>query len=252
MLLLDGSTSETIGIPFTSSRKSLLKSKMLFQETFTIRAEKWGFFSFVEYDFVVTSEDTAIEKNMVLESDDTSELNDYFPLQIGNEWSFTFPYWTPSSGDTMVTVTYKITEKKQVNEKEYYAFNYQMPFFPDSWIIENIDTIFVRQNESGDIMLLVDDIEWPYFIFDEALVDSMVKLSIKDMDYWFLIESTNDTISTVVGDFYECYRILNYFPQIKGTEHFTWFAPGYGPVKIWYPELGVTYKLTKINIKSKN
>lgn len=38
MLLLDGGGSETIGSTLTSARKSILKSKMLFQETFTILA----------------------------------------------------------------------------------------------------------------------------------------------------------------------------------------------------------------------
>jgi len=67
MLLLDGGRSVTIGSTARLSQKPLLKTnKVLVQETFTIRAEKWGFFFFVEDDFVVTSEDTAIEKNIVL------------------------------------------------------------------------------------------------------------------------------------------------------------------------------------------
>ncbi|MFH1251787.1 MAG: T9SS type A sorting domain-containing protein [bacterium] len=65
MLLLDGGEG-TIGSTLTSSRKSLLKSKMLFQETFTICAEKDEFYPFVEENFVVTTEDTALEKNVIL------------------------------------------------------------------------------------------------------------------------------------------------------------------------------------------
>lgn len=169
----------------------------------------------------------------------------YFPLQIGNEWSFEFPW-----GDTLVTVTYQIGKKKQVNGKDYYGFNYRMPFFPDHLIIEDIDTIHVRQNEKGDIMLLVDDSEWLYFAFDTSLLDSLVRTKIKDVDYFFQIESFDETVNTPIGSFDKCYRVFNYFPAIVGTEHYIWFAPGYGPVKIYYPELGVTYQIVRINIQN--
>jgi hypothetical protein len=175
----------------------------------------------------------------------------YFPLQIGNEWSFKFPYWTPSGGDTMVTVNYEIIEKKQVNGKEYYAFNYPMPFFPSkyNWIIDTLDTALIRQNENGDIMLLVGDSEWTYFTFNDVLLDSLIRSKIKDIDYFYQIEATDDTVNTSVGSFSKCYKILNYFPAIKGTEHYIWFALGYGPVKIYYPEAGVTYQLVSIEIQ---
>lgn len=82
------------------------------------------------------------------------------------------------------------------------------------------------------------------------MLDSLVRTKIKDADYFFQIESFNDTVNTPIGSFDKCYRILNYFPAITGTEHYIWFAPGYGPVKIYYPELNVTYQLVKINIQN--
>lgn len=67
MVLLDGGGGRTIESTGNYSQKPLLKNnKTLVQKTFTIRAEKAGFFSFFEDDFAVTSEDTALEKNMVL------------------------------------------------------------------------------------------------------------------------------------------------------------------------------------------
>ncbi len=173
----------------------------------------------------------------------------YFPLKVGNEWTFEFPYWTPWSGDTLVNVSYKINNTKQVNGKEYFAFNYRMPFFPDKWIIESIDTIFVRQNEKGDMLFLVDKTEWLYFSFDASLLGSLIKTKIKNADYYYQIESVNDTVNSPIGSFNNCYKILNYFPEITGTEHYIWFAPGYCPVKIYYPELGVTYQLIKVTIQ---
>lgn len=177
-------------------------------------------------------------------------FTNYFPLQIGNEWTFQFPVWTPSSGDTLTSLDYKIIKKKEVNGKEYYGFNRRMPFFPHNRIIEGLDTIFVRQNESGDIMLLADSTEYLYFVFTLE-EDTLVRSEIKEVRYFYATESINETVDTPIGKFQNCYIIFNYFPQIKGTEHRIYFAPGYGPVKIYYPEMSVTYQLVGINIQNK-
>lgn len=201
-----------------------------------------------EINGIQINRDTTINITVIEES----SAEGYFPLQIGNEWTFEFPIWTPSSGDTLVTENYNITKKKQINGREYYGFSYKngMPFFPGNWIIENLDTIFIRQNEEEDIMILVDDSEWLYFTFNTELLDSLIRTKIRNVDYFFMVESFDDKVNTPIGLFDKCYKILNYFPAIKGTEHYIWFAPGYGPVKIYYPELDVTYQLVKINIQN--
>jgi len=67
MLLLDGGCGKTIGNISRLSQNPLLKTaKALIQKGFTIRVKKAGFFSFVDSDFVVSSENTAIEKNIFL------------------------------------------------------------------------------------------------------------------------------------------------------------------------------------------
>lgn len=66
MVLLDGATGRR-GRIYQSPPKSLLKSQTQFQQTFTIYAEKEGFLTFVEENFVVSSGDTVIEKNILLE-----------------------------------------------------------------------------------------------------------------------------------------------------------------------------------------
>lgn len=173
----------------------------------------------------------------------------YFPLKVGNEWTFEFPYWTPSSGDTIVQVNYRIITTKQVNGNVYYTFNYRMPCFPHNRIVEGIDTIFIRQNENRGILLLVGNSDWLYFTFNASILGILIKSKINNTDYYYQIESINDTVVTPIGSFKNCFKILKYFPAIKGTEHFIWFAPEYGPVKIYYPELDVTYQLIKVNIQ---
>ncbi|HCK99997.1 MAG TPA: hypothetical protein DHW42_07850 [Candidatus Marinimicrobia bacterium] len=69
MVLLDGAAGRTgkTGRIYQSPLKSLLKSQTQFQQTFTTYAEKEGFLPFVEENFIVSSEDTVIEKNILLE-----------------------------------------------------------------------------------------------------------------------------------------------------------------------------------------
>ena len=175
----------------------------------------------------------------------------YFPLELGNEWTFEYHYRTDTSADTAVRANYKITVAKTVDGKGYYAFDRDLPFFPYNLSLKQLiggglDTLFIRPNNLGDVMLHVDQTEWLYLSFDASLLGSMVKSKIHNADYYLEIESTQDTVSTPMGVFHDCYRILNYFPAVTGTEHYTWFASGYGPVKIYYPELEVTGLLVNI------
>lgn len=177
-------------------------------------------------------------------------LVNYFPLQVGNEWSFTYPSKTNTSQDTIKSVEYKINATKIVNGKTYYSFEKRMPFFPFNSVIKGVEPIFIRQNNKGDIMILVDNSEYLYFTFDETLLDTYVNTKIKDVDYSYKIESINDTVITTVGSFTGCYRIFNGFPQIQDIDHYTWFAPDYGPVKIHTPATGLTSTLDWINISN--
>ena len=40
----------------------------------------------------------------------------------------------------------------------------------------------------------------------------------------------------------------SYFPLIKGCEYFIWFSWSYDPVKIYYPEINISYELIDIHI----
>ena len=183
---------------------------------------------------------------MVLKKSDSDA---YFPLNIGNEWTFQLTYFDPWIGhDTTKTLDHKIITTKNVSGKIYYGFDHAMPFFPVNSFIENFDSVFIRQNEKGDIMLLFDDSEYLYFSFDPSLLGLLNRTKIKDTDYYYQLESINDSIITPIGTFNKCFKILNYFPAVSGAEYYIWFAAGYGPVKIYYPENDITYQVVKINI----
>ena len=259
---------------FTSGHQITLNigTNRLFNETNTFIEKSRDRLSPVEFRIIITNGnnttpqiDSLILNNVEISSDTIINFvvhyyqtthHSFFPLQIGNRWVFQFPYWSPVYGDTVATNDDEIIATKVVDSKTYYGFNNSMPFFPHHSMVQDligarIDTMFVRLNEKGDLMLLVEDKEWLYLSFDSTQVDSLVRLKIKNADYYYIITAVDDTIITSVGTFYNCFCIINYYPMTKGTEHYIWAAPGYGPIKIYYPELGVTYELVKINIQNK-
>lgn len=187
------------------------------------------------------------------ESVTSDGYKNYFPLQIGNEWSFQYEIHYYPSGDTIKTFSSKITKSKIVNGREYFAFDHGLPFLPYSQTLKEIiggnsDSIYIRQNEKGDLMLLIDDSEWLFYSFNPSFLDSIIQTKLNNAQYGFVIESINDTVNTPIGLFKNCYKILNGFGSIRGAEYYTWFAPNYGPVKIYYPEFGITYNIVKICI----
>ncbi len=176
-----------------------------------------------------------------------NENKSYFPLQIGNEWIYEYDFRTPD-GLVTDTLVYTITGTKKIKGQTYYEFNKHMPFFPSNWIIPNIGEQLLRQSENGNILVSIDSSEYLFFLFDNVLIDTMIKMKLTDLDYWLKIYSKNETVNTEAGTFTDCYKTLYYIPLITGTEYFIWFAQGYGPVQIYYPEFDITYELIHIKI----
>jgi len=271
--LISNNETQVKKMSFTSGHQLTLNigANRLFNKTNTFIEKSRDKLSPVEFRIIINNGndttpqiDSLILNNVEILSDTTINFvvhyyqtthHSFFPLQIGNRWVFQFPYWSPVYGDTVATNDDEVITIKVVDSKTYYGFNNAMPFFPYHSMVQDligarIDTMFVRLNEKGDLMLLVEDKEWLYLSFDSTQVDSLVRLKIKNADYYYNITAVDDTIITTVGTFYNCFCIINYYPMIKGTEHFIWVAPGYGPIKIYYPELGVTYELVKITIQN--
>lgn len=204
-----------------------------------------------------------IDRDSTLNFTVTRKSDSYLPLNIGNEWTYQLIYDSPFVGPEIRTVDYQIITTKSVNGETYYGFNrtfivngetyygfiQTFPFSPEAFLVEDYDSVFVRQNEKGDIIFLIDDFEYPYFTFDPLLLGLTNRKKVKDTRYCYRIESINDTIVTPIGSFNKCFKIFSSSADFVDTEYYTWFAAGYGPVKIYYPEGGVTYELIKINIQ---
>jgi hypothetical protein len=211
-----------------------------------------------EIEGIIIDRDTTL--NFIV----TDESDSYFPLNIGNEWTYQLIYDSPLAGPDIRTMDYQIITTKIVNGETYYGFNrtyiengetyngfiQTFPFSPEAFLVEDYDSVFVRQNEKGDIIFLIDDFEYPYFTFNPLLLGLTNRKKVKDTRYCYRIESINDTIVTPIGSFNKCFEILSSSTDFVDTDYYTWFAAGYGPVKIYYPEGGVTYELIKINIQN--
>ena len=166
--------------------------------------------------------------------------NSYFPLAVGNEWTFKM--------NNSTTYKYKVIDKKHVNDKEYFVFDKPMPFFPNLELEQKTDEYLLRKDENGDVLIVYDNSEWLLLAFDDTLVNSVIKSYVGELEYWIYISSNTDTIQTDLGSFYNCFRILGHFPQIKSTTYQTWFAPGYGLVKIYEGSRNYVYELVAAKI----
>ena len=178
---------------------------------------------------------------------DPKSNESYFPLSVGNSWTYSYDFRTPD-GIVTRTIEHQIIAEKNVDGLSYAEFSDPMPFFPNEFIIPNIEGQFLREDDMGNILTMIDSTEYLYFLFDNAPTDSMIQLVLGDLDYWINIESKDHTIDSAVGSFPGCHKVLCYFPEVVGTEYFIWFSPGTGPVQIYYPEYDITYKLTNYSI----
>ena len=173
--------------------------------------------------------------------------NSLFPLKVDNQWTYQFQV---SSNDTLETkeIRHHIVERIEIGDEDFFRFDYSMPFMPFKSAMPELDSLMLRETFDGNIKVLIKSKEYVYLPFNGPSVGSLQKLKLGDYEYRFVIESKSDTVNISVGSFSNCYKVLSYFPQIKGTEFFIWFAAGYGPVKIYYPSYGTTYNLVNVNI----
>jgi len=178
---------------------------------------------------------------------DPKSNESYFPLSVGNTWTYKYDFQTPSGTVTRI-INHEIVSGREINGTSYAEFSDPMPFFPSSMFIPGLEGQFLREDDTGNILTMIDSTEYLYLLFNEAPTDSMIQLSLADLDYWIYVESKDQTIESAIGTFHDCHKVLCYFPQIKGTEYFVWFSPGTGPVQIYYPEFNITYELTNYSI----
>jgi len=124
------------------------------------------------------------------------------------------------------------------------------------------DTLLLRQNEFGHLMLRTLEGEVPYFIFDKSLINShrqfyinknkfeVVIVGIENIEREMIFRTGIDSVRHFPREYQNCFHVAICIPQIMGTGFDSWFAPDIGMVFIHYPEYNVDYILTEAYINN--
>lgn len=162
------------------------------------------------------------------------EQADYFPLQVGNSWT----YVCDMAGQERES-TYSIIASEMLGEHEYFLFNRSFPFFP-TYQVSGAETIS-RKTEDGDVVLWFGEQDVLCYEFSDTTLDSARVTHMDDvpgfeagMDFITGLRSTQDTIITPAAQFDHCYRFISLVHEIKDQDVMVWFAPQAGPVRFQY------------------
>lgn len=149
-------------------------------------------------------------------------VRDYFPLEIGNLWTF---------GENSL-VTDAITDTVITDARLYYRFN-RFRGLPD---------VLVRMAEDRKFYVRIDTTEQVWVDFGARIGDRW-PVVLQNMKWNVELISTSDSITVPAGTFTSCYRFHFYFEGMD-NDWDEWYAPGIGPVKqILYGFAVINYPL---------
>ena len=172
----------------------------------------------------------------------------YFPIQLGNSWNFDLEYYDYYYNQKHKEVTYTITSKKIINGENFYAFD-EWPYFIHFPLVYwfDMDSVFIRNDKNGDVVLKVHSNEFLFIKFDPALCDSMIKtLNLFESDYWVThIEQTGLVYEKLSNGYH-----IAFFTG-PGSQTYVDFYPDFGMVEMYYPAYSLTFKLKSAVINSR-
>jgi len=188
----------------------------------------------------------------------TPELsNSYFPIQLGNSWTFELTYY-----DTVqmhAEVTYSITKHAIINSKEYFAFDKWPPFiyYPLAHYF-NMDSIFVRNDGNGNVMMIADGKEFMFIKFDASLTDTTLNIVdlydriTKTISIWqSMIYNVNLVMETEQRKLTDGFRISFWEYNTVGSQRDVFFFRGFGIVRMYYFAYSMDWKLKEAVINGK-
>jgi len=133
----------------------------------------------------------------------------YFPLAIGNQWSFV-------NGPTET-----ITDTLTIDSHVYFRFDRFREF----------ENSLLRMNDAGQLIVRSDSMEQVWLDFGAEVGDSWPVRGPDDLNTWTVhLQSQSDTVRVPAGTFFPCYR---FHFQFAGADNdwVEWYAPDVGPVK---------------------
>lgn len=228
MLMIDGVTGvHSASMPSfhiaTASKKSDSSTDMYMEYEVTV--EKAGYEPSTANIRIIVNE----EFNYSF----TLKQLDYFPLEVGNSWTF-----RPLSDHDDSLYTYTIVGTKIVNGRTYYIFD-SFPLFiksrPDPHVYPN--EVLVRQDEGGLIRIWEGTTDVTVYVFFLTKPNSLKLSSIFEsfeMEYYFSREVPTRLISVTdtIAGLHPCYNFISWWDNCADTGAYYWFAPSIGPIKI--------------------
>ncbi len=150
-------------------------------------------------------------------------LTAYFPLQLGNWWTFS------------QSNTEKIIGTIQINDSLYFKFDQ----------FRHSQNILLRMTSDNKILLRDNITEQVWLDFSANIGDNWKITAPGGGSEWTVhLQSKTDTVTVPAGTFTNCYRFWFQFNDAD-NDWVEWYAPGFGPVKrILYGFAMIDYPLT--------
>jgi len=135
----------------------------------------------------------------------------YFPMQVGNQWSF-----SPDDSTTDA-----IIDTIRIDGNLYYQFD-EYRHYPNTYL---------RMSSDNKLYHRFEDYEQLWLDFSADIGDSWIINNQSNFTEWTVfLQSKTDTINVPAGTFTNCYQFWFRFEGMD-NDWVEWYAPGIGPVK---------------------
>ena len=179
--------------------------------------------------------------------------NSYFPIQLGNSWTFEFTYHGTQE------VKYSITKNKIIDGIEYFAFDNWPDFiqYPLVYYFD-MDSIFIRNDENGNVIMIANNKEFMFIKFDPSLAGTVMHILelyneiTQTKSIWqCAIYEADKVLETKYWKLNNGFRMRFFVHNAPGSQRDLIFFPRFGIVKMSYIAFGMDWKLKEAIINGK-
>jgi hypothetical protein len=183
--------------------------------------------------------------------------NSYFPLQMGNSWTFEETFYDTTQ--KYREVTYSITKSVKINGKEYFAFD-NWPDFIQYPLMRyfDMDSVFIRNDQNGNVMMIIDEKEFMFIKFNSSLVATIInivelydKIAQLQSMWQYMIYEIDRILTTENREYVNGYRLCFLEFNAVGSQRDVIFFPGFGIVRMDYIAYSMDWKLKDAIINGK-
>ncbi len=181
----------------------------------------------------------------------------YFPIQIDNSWTFELTYY--DNGQKQKEVTYSITKSTIIEGIEYFTFDNwpEFIYFPLAHYF-NMDSVFIRNDENGNVMMIAENKEFMFIEFDLSLVGEEIDILelfddvTQSQSKWqSVIYDADRVLETKNRKYTNGYRIRLWEYNTVGSQRDIIFFPGFGITRMGYIAYNMDWKLIEAIINGK-